>query len=132
MTNCRFENLQYLRVENDHGSINGKIDIIAPRLFSFFTDLIMESINFTRFQSPFIGYIYLKGVVFEIIQGDIKELGVLNIEHSFGKLSFTREPDFLHSLSIPPLDTIPKNSMPAIARLKKINSGDISDEELRS
>lgn len=121
LTNCRFENLQYLRVENDHGSINGKIDIIAPHLFSFFTDLIMESINFTRFQSPFIEYICLKGLVFEIILGDIRELGVLTIEHSFGKLSFTREPNFLHSLSIPPLETIPKNSMPAIARLKRMS-----------
>lgn len=104
LTESSFKNLKHIDIEGQIASSTstiGKIDIVSPSLESFRTSLNMVSINFLNFQTNNLQHVYLRGPVFEIELGDIKNLSSLRVAHPFGKLSYRNEPaEFFRELEL--------------------------------
>ncbi len=96
LTESSFKNLKKINISGQNASSTStirKIDIVSPSLESFRTSLNIVSINFlNNFQTNNLQHVYLKGLVFNIELGDIKNLKSLWVAHLFGKLSYINEP----------------------------------------
>lgn len=123
LTNCHFPKLSKLSLFMlDDMSVN--IDnVITPCLKKFRAmHFFMESINFSKMNTPCIEDIFFDGFASEIELGDIENVKRLGIS-SFDKLSYTKEPLELKYLRLPSNEEIEhKGSKKACERLHEIKS----------
>lgn len=123
LTNCYFPKLSELSLFMlDDMSLN--IDnVITPCLKKFRAmHFFMESINFSKMNTPCIEDIFFDGFASEIELGDIENVKRLGIS-SFDKLSYTKEPLELKYLMLPSNEEIEhKGSKKACERLHEIKS----------
>lgn len=121
LTNCAFSNLtsfEFVSLESADVPPVGKIEMVAKRLLSFFSELTMDKIDFTKFQCSRIQEISLHAPVNDIQLGDIAELYSLSLVGPFQYIDYRTEPNVLMAIDLP--DEIPEDSLYVIEKFRTV------------